>query len=191
MLLTALAVLSSFSGLHTALPSIENEATLNTSTSGDVVFIAPFGIAIPVDHRGMAFMIDVPDVAIEIFEPDADIELDSLAVVSQTYELTAVELARTGQIIGVTLDLPELAWTMPGETAVKYLVIRPDGSFEFVPAAAAESGCRLIISVNILTGKTEVRCAVTDCAGVCELLIAVQPDGTATFRCACLESPPE
>ncbi|MCC5822960.1 MAG: hypothetical protein LAT64_07030 [Phycisphaerales bacterium] len=154
------------------------------------VFVAPMGIYIPLDHNGLAFMVDAPSVAIDMFEPDAEVALSDFAHLSQQHHLLNLQIGRDGGIRSITLDLPGFPM-LDGEAAVRYLLIKPDGSVEFAPMALdSDEFCRLILTTDPVTGGVTARCVVIDCDGKCELVIAVLPDGSSMLNCFCLEPPP-
>lgn len=191
MLMHALSLAATLAGLYPSVPAGSHQHPQPGAAATELTIVAPFGVFIPLQHSGLLRMIDVPEVAIEVFEPSANLAIGQLAPLSQHHELLDVKVHPSGALLGVTLYLPELARTLEGENPVTYFLVRPDGSFEFVPASDEEPGCRLIISVNPETGAVELRCALTDCAGRCELVVAIQPDGAAHFRCLCAEPLPE
>jgi hypothetical protein len=100
-----------------------------------VVFVAPMGIFIPLNHNGLAFMNDAPSVAIDMFEPDAEVTLNEFALLSQSVELLDLEIGRDGKVRAVTLNLPDFP-RIDGEIPVKSLLIKSDGTVEFSPLAA-------------------------------------------------------
>ena len=187
MILVTLAILAT-------LPTF-NELAANTTPEVErerdsVVFIAPEGIHIPSDHHGLVFMNDVPDVAIEVFDSDAQVMLGTLAEISQTHELLDVTVAPSGGLRGLTLHVDGFP-QMPDENLIKYLLLLPDGSVEFATANADEPGCRLILQTDPITGGISVRCRVTDCTGICELIGTVQPDGGLKLTSGCADRSPE
>lgn len=183
------ALIASTSILGSVAPASLEQTGFPSASAQDVVFVAPMGILIPVKHNGLAYMIDAPHTAIKLFQPEADLGFDGLAELSETVTIHDVGFASTGGLRSVTLDLPGFP-LIEGEIFVEYFNILPDGTVEF-STARTETGCRLIIQTEPITGGLTVRCAVTDCTGPCDLIVAVQPDGTAKFSCACLKSPPQ
>ncbi len=177
MMLTALTLLSTIPG-QIAPPAATVQPPADRPPS--FVFVAPFGIFIPADHQGMIFMIDAPGVAIEAFDPDAEIALGDLANVSERFELVSVQVARSGGLRAVTLHLPDLAAMMPGKNPVKYLTLRPDGSIEFAPATASDPA-RLMIESEADTGRVTIR-PMTDDDTAAVLTVTNQPDGSAMFK---------
>jgi len=112
-----------------------------------------------------------------------------LSQASQTHELLDVTVAPSGALRTLTLRVDGFPH-MPDENLMKYVLLRPDGSVEFVPASADEPGCRLIIQTDPITGGISVRRQVTDCTGMCDLLGSVQPDGSIKLNCGCVDQPP-
>ncbi len=110
----------------------------------EVVIIAPLGISIPLDHNGLAFMIDTPSAAISMFEPDAKLALDPLATLSQIAHLQNFEITRAGTVRALTLRLPAFP-RIEGEFTVHYLLVRPDGSAEFAVASAKDPAESLVL----------------------------------------------
>lgn len=187
MIFSSLAFLATLPTFH----ELVTNATLEAERVQDsVVFIAPEGIHIPADHQGLVFMNDVPDVAIEVFDPDAQVMLGVLSQISQTHELLEVKVAPSGGLRGLTLHVDGFP-RMPGENLMKYVLLAPDGSVEFVPANAEEPGCRLILQTDPITGGISLRCQVTDCTGMCDLIGAVHPGGGLKLTCGCVDQPPE
>lgn len=154
------------------------------------VFVAPMGISIPLDHHGLAFMADAPSVAIEMFEPDAEVALSDFAHLSRQHRLLDLEIGRDGGIRSITLDLPGFPM-LDGEAAVRYLLIKPDGSVEFAPAALdAGDFCRLILTTDPITGGVTARSVVIGCDGTCGLVVADLPDGSSRLKSICIEQQP-
>lgn len=187
MFLTTLAFLATLPLFHEL---IEHTALGVGGAQDGAIFIAPDGIHVPADHHGLAFMNDVPNVAIEMFDPDAQVMLGTLSQVSQTHELLDVTVARSGALRGLTLFVEGFP-QMPDENPMKYVLLRPDGSVEFATARADEPGCRLILQTDPITGGVSVRCRVTDCTGKSDLIGAAQPDGGMKLTCGCVDQPPD
>ncbi len=120
-------------------------------TQDGPIFIAPDGIHIPADHHGLAFMNDVPNVAIEMFDLDTQVMLGTLSEISQTHELLDVTVAPSGGLREVTFHVDGFP-QMPDENPMKYVLLLPDGSVEFATATGDESGCRVILQTDPITG---------------------------------------
>lgn len=187
MMLTCLAFLTTLPVFHDLVANTMSEVE---GVQDGALIIAPEGIHIPADHHGLAFMDGVPDVAIKMFDPEAEVMLSTLSEVSQTHVLLDVTVAPSGGLRGLTLQIDGFPH-MPGENPVKYVLLRPDGTVEFVPARADEPGCRVILQTDSITGGVSVRCQVTDCTGMCNLIGAVQPDGSIKLSCGCVDMPPD
>lgn len=113
-----------------------------------VIFIAPMGISIPINRHGLAFMVDAPNVAIDLFEPDARIDLAPLAplaTLSEIVHLHDVTITRTGTLAAVTLNLPRFP-ILEGQFKVRDLTIRPDGAIEFIVATVKDAGVSILLT---------------------------------------------
>lgn len=184
-----LSTLAFFATLPTFHELVTNATIERPAGQDSVVYVAPDGMHIPADHQGLVFMDGVPDVAIEVFEPDAQVMLGTLSEISLTHELLDVTVAPSGGLRGLTLQIDGFP-RMPGESPMKYVLLQPDGSVEFVPATADEPGCRLVLQTDPITGGVSIRCGVTDCTGMCDLIGVVQPGGGLKLTCGCVDQPP-
>lgn len=110
-----------------------------------IIFIAPMGISIPINHHGLAFMVDAPNVAIDLFEPDARIDLAPLATLSEVVHLHDVRITRTGAVAALTLNLPRFPM-LEGQFKVRDLTIRPDGAIEFIVASAKDANASILLT---------------------------------------------
>ncbi len=154
--------------------------------SPEIIFIAPMGISIPINHNGLAFMVDTPNVAIEVFEADARIDLAPLATLSEIAHLDDVTITRTGAVAALTLNLPRFP-IIEGQFMVRNVTIRPDGSTEFATANAKDASASILLTQDRATNQVTIQPAedaaartltLTNVDGAIRVHIATAPPAT-------------
>lgn len=172
----AAACLASAPALKTAAP----DATTNPHDRARTIVVCPGGLVFPAEHRGLAQA--APGVAVQVFEPDAEVDFGPIAALSHLVTLHELHFDRDGSVRSLTFDLPGSV-RFEGDALARYLTIAPGGAAEFAVASNPKPGEALILRTDADTGALKVL-ASPDEPGTASVRMELQDDGSVRFTFA-------